>query len=219
MTDRDGLYVTVLPSGAITFRYDYRINKRRETLTLGKYGADGLSLAKAREKLLEARKLVSDEISPAGERRKLKNTIKNAESFEDFALRYIEETEFSDSTRELRRTTYQREIAPYFSRTLMHEISSEKIRHHCEMIVERGSSSDLDDRNLLTRKKPKIGKGAGLQLLSSLGRVNDNLNQIAKYINYQKLDNNSINFVKVLAELALIRTHPDLFVEQYFNAH
>ena len=30
-----GLYVAVQPSGAIVFRYDYRLNGRRETVTLG----------------------------------------------------------------------------------------------------------------------------------------------------------------------------------------
>ncbi|GLK47689.1 hypothetical protein GCM10017620_06620 [Brevundimonas intermedia] len=44
-TDRDGLYVYVSPGGAISFRYDYRFNGRRETLTLGRYGRGGLSLA------------------------------------------------------------------------------------------------------------------------------------------------------------------------------
>jgi len=35
VTDRDGMYVTVFPAGTITFRFDYRISNRRETLTLG----------------------------------------------------------------------------------------------------------------------------------------------------------------------------------------
>ena len=43
-SDRDGMYVTVQPSGTIVFRFDYRLNDRRETLTLGRYGAAGLSL-------------------------------------------------------------------------------------------------------------------------------------------------------------------------------
>ncbi len=34
--DRDGMYVAVSTSGNITFRYDYRFNGRRETLTLGR---------------------------------------------------------------------------------------------------------------------------------------------------------------------------------------
>ncbi|MBV2209949.1 MAG: Arm DNA-binding domain-containing protein, partial [Thermomonas sp.] len=34
-SDRDGMYVTVSPAGTVTFRYDYRLNGRRETLTIG----------------------------------------------------------------------------------------------------------------------------------------------------------------------------------------
>lgn len=49
-TDRDGLYVYVSPGGAISFRYDYRFNGRRETLTLGRYGRGGLSLAQRRQR-------------------------------------------------------------------------------------------------------------------------------------------------------------------------
>lgn len=69
VADRDGLYVSVSTAGTVTFRYDYRINGRRETLTIGKYGADGINLAEARERLMIARKQVSDGISPAGEKR------------------------------------------------------------------------------------------------------------------------------------------------------
>lgn len=38
VADRDGMYVAVLPSGVVLFRFDYRFNSRRETLTLGTYG-------------------------------------------------------------------------------------------------------------------------------------------------------------------------------------
>ncbi|MDP1988346.1 Arm DNA-binding domain-containing protein, partial [Phenylobacterium sp.] len=48
VADRDGLYVHVSTSGTVTFRLDYRLNGRRETLTLGKYGPTGISLARAR---------------------------------------------------------------------------------------------------------------------------------------------------------------------------
>ncbi|HEA3286498.1 TPA: tyrosine-type recombinase/integrase [Pasteurella multocida] len=139
--DRDGLYVAVSTTGTIMFRYDYRINGRRETLSIGKYGVDGLTLFKAREKLLEARKQVSEGVSPASEKRKLKNAIQNAERFEDFAIRYITETDFAESTRDLRKATYQREIAPYFAKKLMTEISTEEIRNHCQIIKERGAPS------------------------------------------------------------------------------
>ena len=34
VADRDGMYVVVQPSGSIVFRYDYRMNGRRETCLL-----------------------------------------------------------------------------------------------------------------------------------------------------------------------------------------
>ena len=36
VTDRDGMYVLVRPSGILTFQLDYRMNGRRETVTFGK---------------------------------------------------------------------------------------------------------------------------------------------------------------------------------------
>ncbi len=54
LTDRDGLYVTVLSTGTVSFRYNYRINNRQETLVIGRYGPAGLTLAEARERLTEA---------------------------------------------------------------------------------------------------------------------------------------------------------------------
>lgn len=49
IADRDGMYVAVSPAGTISFRYDYRINGRRETLTIDRYGRGGISLALVRE--------------------------------------------------------------------------------------------------------------------------------------------------------------------------
>ena len=34
-----------LPRGTVTFRNDYRLNGRRVTLTLGRYGTNGILLA------------------------------------------------------------------------------------------------------------------------------------------------------------------------------
>lgn len=80
-SDRDGIYVTISPSGTITFRYDYRFNGRRETLTLGRYGSDGISLAMARELLLDARKSVRNGISPALEKQRDKRRVVAIKTF------------------------------------------------------------------------------------------------------------------------------------------
>lgn len=40
MNDRDGLYVAVTPKGTVSFRHNYSISGRQETLTIGRYGVE-----------------------------------------------------------------------------------------------------------------------------------------------------------------------------------
>jgi len=63
VADRDGMYVHVTPTGGLSFRLDYRLNGRRETVHLGKYGPAGLSLARAREKCMDAKRAIGEGIS------------------------------------------------------------------------------------------------------------------------------------------------------------
>ena len=141
VADRDGLYVSVSTTGTITFRYDYRINGRRETLTIGKYGADGINLADARDRLMIARKQVSEGISPASEKRTERNKIRNADRFCVFAEKYLADVQLADSTKALRVATYERDIKDTFGNRLMTEITTDEIRSHCEKIKARGAPS------------------------------------------------------------------------------
>ena len=141
VADRDGLYVSVSTAGTITFRYDYRINGRRETLSIGKYGADGINLAEARERLMIARKQVSEGISPATEKRIERNKIRNADRFCVFAEKYLADVQLADSTKALRVATYERDIKDTFGNRLMTEITTDEIRSHCEKIKDRGAPS------------------------------------------------------------------------------
>ena len=52
VNDRDGLYVAVTPAGSVSFRYNYAINGRQETVTFGRYGIGGITLAEARDRSL-----------------------------------------------------------------------------------------------------------------------------------------------------------------------
>ena len=65
VNDREGLYVAVTPAGSISFRYNYSINGRQETITFGRYGVGGITLAEARELLGDAKKMVAAGKSPA----------------------------------------------------------------------------------------------------------------------------------------------------------
>jgi hypothetical protein len=42
-SDRDGLYVEVLPTGAMTWRYQYYFHGKREKVTFGRYPDLGLA--------------------------------------------------------------------------------------------------------------------------------------------------------------------------------
>ncbi|GIZ28726.1 hypothetical protein TUM12151_05570 [Morganella morganii] len=77
VNDRDGLYVAVTPAGTISFRYNYSINGRQETVTFGRYGVGGITLAEARERLNEAKKMVAGGRSPAREKARDKARIKD----------------------------------------------------------------------------------------------------------------------------------------------
>src|SRR5258708_36261799 len=81
VTDRDGMYVLVKPSGTLSFRLDYRVNGRRETVTFGKYGPAGLSLARARELCIDAKRAISEGRSPAIEKQRDKRRLLEAKSF------------------------------------------------------------------------------------------------------------------------------------------
>lgn len=141
VSDREGLYVAVLVSGSISFRYDYRLHGRRETLTIGRYGADGITLAEARTRLYAAKKLVEAGISPAAEKRDNINNLKEALTFHDYYVRWLAESNFSDSTRHMRKLLVERDIKPTFGNRLLHEITPRALRTHCEKIRDRGAAS------------------------------------------------------------------------------
>jgi integrase len=72
LADQGGLYLYVSSAGAKSWRYDYRFNGKRETLTIGKY--PDITLAEARDIHAEARKAVARGISPAQAKRQEKET-------------------------------------------------------------------------------------------------------------------------------------------------
>ncbi len=121
------------------FRLDYRLNGRRETLTLGRYGPAGLSLARAREKVVDARRAISEGRSPAQEKQREKRRLQEAKSFGQFGERWLQEAQMADSTRAMRRSIFERDILPAFRNRLLPEILPEDLRALCAKVKERGA--------------------------------------------------------------------------------
>src|SRR5579862_7147807 len=99
VSDDRSLYAEVLPTGAIVWRFRYRLNGKREKLTLGKYPA--LTLKNARLKRDEAAQLVAMGESPA--QKKQRDKIAGPEDttlaqFAEVFFREIQERDRKDNT-------------------------------------------------------------------------------------------------------------------------
>lgn len=138
--DRDGMYAYVSPSGTISFRFDYKFNGKRMTLTIGKYGI--ISLADARERLIGAKRLLSDGLNPAQEKRERKIIKRyDGETLESWFLKYVDYADFADSTRKLREDIFRRHIPQTLVKRRLSEISEQEIRLLCEKIKDGGAPS------------------------------------------------------------------------------
>lgn len=112
--------MAVLPSGTVSFRYDYRVNGRRETLTVGKYGP--ITLSEARERLREAKRLIEQGISPAIEKQRQKQQAKS-NYFGDWLTRWFEDANYKDCTHRMIQGVIKRHIVPEFGNKLLSEIT------------------------------------------------------------------------------------------------
>lgn len=139
VTDRDGLYVAVSKTGTISFRYDYRFNGRRETITFGRYSDDGITLAEAREMLIESKKMLNAGISPASQKRDGIDSRKSGTVLQDYTVKYLEDTRFANSTRAMKEAIVRKEIYPTLGKLQLEEITTQKVRALCEKIKDRGA--------------------------------------------------------------------------------
>ena len=139
VNDRDGLYVALTPAGSISFQYNYSIHGRQETITFGRYGVGGITLAEARERLGEAKKMIAAGKSPAKEKARDKARIKDAETFSAWAEKWLRGYQMADSTLDMRRAIYECELKQRVSNQKLAEITHEDLRAPTDSIVERGT--------------------------------------------------------------------------------
>ena len=164
VADRDGMYVTISTAGTKSFRYDYRLNGRRETLTIGRYddtaGAKHarapaeldfgmtVSLAEARSLLTVARRCVERGESPSRTKVEKRQETADALTFGRWAEKYFADkadpnngARLADSTLAMRRSVYKRYLEGPFGKLKLDEISPAQLMKHCESIREKGASA------------------------------------------------------------------------------
>jgi len=89
LSDGDGLYLAVLPTGGKSWRFKYRYAGKEKLLTFGTW--PDVSLAAARRKREEARRLLADGIDPGAERQaeRARREALAANTFEAVAREWI----------------------------------------------------------------------------------------------------------------------------------
>ena len=114
-TDGSGLVLDVKPSGALLWRYRYRIGKKENLYAIGAYPE--VSLREAREERDEARKLVRKGIHPAHQRKaeRLRQQYANANTFRAVAEEWLEEKkrDWSLRTYRQRKNLLEKDVFPH----------------------------------------------------------------------------------------------------------
>lgn len=141
VTDRDGLLLEVHPSGKKVWRYRYRLNGKREKLTIGPYPAIGLKLA--RERRLDAEKLVEAKVSPALARKREKEATKRTggaiKTVEDLAESWIENVLRPANKQAIQDETYiRRDLIPRIGHLKPDDVSASDIWGCAAVVLKRG---------------------------------------------------------------------------------
>ncbi|BCA93910.1 integrase [Legionella antarctica] len=141
LSDEKGLYLYVTPKGSRYWRMKYRFGGKEKLLALGIY--PDVSLAKAREKRDEARKLLADNIDP-GEHRKVMKTAtadRAANSFELVAREWFAKHSVnwvaSHADKIIRRL--ERDVFPWLGVKPVAEITSPDLLAVLRRIENRGA--------------------------------------------------------------------------------
>ena len=139
LSDERGLYLLVLKSGKY-FRWDYRFMGTRKTMALGVY--PDTSLADAREKRDEARKLLAKDIDPSQHKKEKKAAMKEmlANNFEAIAREWIEKQKHKWSEGHTYRTTRKLElnIFPWLGKRPIKQITTKELLTVLGKMEKRG---------------------------------------------------------------------------------
>ena len=157
VADQQGLYVAVTRTGVVSFRFDYRVNGRRETLVIGKYDATAgakkpreldeldygmsLSLAEARLLMTRAHRSIEQGESPSRSKVEKRTEAADALTFGSWAEKYFAEADLAESTKAMRKSVYDRNLADEFGRLKLEEITPVRLMARCEKIKERGAAA------------------------------------------------------------------------------
>ena len=124
LTDGGGLYLLVSPSGGKWWRFDYRFQSKRKTLSMGVYPA--VSLKDARDRRDEAKKQLANGIDPAMVRKSQKHQQSQPNTFEAVAREWHAKFKpgWSDTHASRLLRLLERDIFPWLGSMPVSDVSS-----------------------------------------------------------------------------------------------
>jgi integrase len=153
LNDGGGLYLLIKSNGAKWWRFDYTINSKRKTLSLGVY--PDTTLADARRKAEQSRNQVSNGINPSDTRKEAKTvqrlTIENEkridaglsaiDSFEFIALEWYNKRMLNKSDSHQKRTLalLKRDLFPWLGNRLIASIKAPELLEVLQRIESRNA--------------------------------------------------------------------------------
>ena len=149
--DGGGLYLWVKPTGGKLWRWSYRFEGKEKLMSLGKY--PDVSLAQARERHAEARKLLATGVDPMAQRKAEKTAEKKAveNSFQSVAEQWLDHWAEGKSPRhvEYTRRRIEMDILPALGARPVAEIEAPELVVMTKAIEDRGAR-DIAKRALET---------------------------------------------------------------------
>ena len=137
VADSHGLFVEVMPSGVIAFRYRYWRGKSKEKVTIGTYPQTSLKVARRIHD--EYRHKVAAGKSPAREKQTARRASLDAESFKEFADFWMGDNGHGESWRATQRYWLELDVYPAIGARKLTDITPSDVLTLLDSIKKRGS--------------------------------------------------------------------------------
>ena len=151
LNDSGGLYLWITPAGGRLWRWAYRFDRKEKLMSLGKYPA--VSLALARDRHGEARKLLASGVDPMAQRKadRTEEKIASENSFQSVAALWLEHWQDGKSPRHVDsvRRRMAADILPGLGGRPIAEIEAPELVAMTKAIEQRGAR-DIAKRALET---------------------------------------------------------------------
>ena len=135
--DQGGLHLMVNPTGSKVWKYDYRIDGKKGTYTIGKYPE--ISLKEAREYHLEAKRLVAKGINPTSLKRSNRSNTNEEQLFSFHCKKWVAKQNLAQATLKDLNQRLEKNIYPFLDAKPVTLFTTRDLRDVLLPISERGA--------------------------------------------------------------------------------